>query len=781
MAKSDILVRWKADTSNYDANIAKAKRTLNGFKQDNLSMGGVLAQGARSLTAYASSVMSATAAIGALTSAIASNVQTARQFEKSMSVLSSLTGKTGEDLNQLKEYAIELGGSTTLTASQVADAFRLIGSQQPQLLSSSEALKEVTKQAIILSEAAGIDLSTAAQTLSTSVNQMGGNSANAERYVNVLAAASQKGAGDIAWLGEAITKSATAAKAVGTDYEELVANLEQLAKAGFDASTAGTALRSIIMSLERQSNDEFKPSVVGLTQAFANLQAAQLTLTDYQGTAGKMFAAQAMSLAENAEAAKRMAEEITGTATATEQAGTNVANLDGALKSLSSAWEALNLHINSSNGFLKDAVVGLTDVVRCVDTLVTSTSNLSGKLAGASSLLMRFGNSPGLKVIAAMLGAGAGFTSQGGSGTAGAALGGGFSTYPSQGKGGHAPVAPPAGDLTTDAGIKDRIKALKEERDAVQRDSQEYANLTAELMRLQSLLPSNARPSSRTEPKTMSGGIQGVGDIGGLMSSLDPVVQAFRDKMMQALQRMDAAQAAGDAGGYFDARREANSAQKAMTSAQVAVGFAVSEDALAGLKEEVDAAMSKLSENIQPIEIKTAGKGSAKIGKETMQAWQSAAAAVNNVGSALQSLEDPSAKIAGIVGQAVANIALGFAQAAASPATGAAGVWGWIAAATAGLATMVATIASIKNVTKGYAEGGIVPGNSYSGDNQWARLNAGEVILNRAQAANVASSLQSDGMQGYHLETVLSGEDLRVVLNRNSVRRGRGEYVTSRR
>lgn len=279
----------------------------------------------------------------------------------------------------------------------------------------------------------------------------------------------------------------------------------------------------------------------------------------------------------------------------------------------------------------------------------------------------------------------------------------------------------------------------------------------------------------------MPGGIQGVEDIGGLISSLDPVVQAFRDKMMQALQRMDAAQATGDAGAFFDARREANAAQKAMTSAQVAVDFAVSEDALAGLKEEVNAAMSKLSEDIQPIEIKTAGKGSAKIGKETMQAWQSAAAAVNNVGSALQSLEDPSAKIAGIVGQAVANIALGFAQAAASPATGAAGVFGWIAAATAGLATMVATIASIKNATKGYAEGGIIPGNSYSGDNQWARVNAGEVILNRAQAANVAGALQADGMRGYHMEAMLSGEDIRIALTRNSVRRGKGEYITSRR
>ena len=323
----------------------------------------------------------AAAAFAGLKEVIGGNISTAMGFEKSMSQLSSLTGMTGKDLDKLKEYAIDLGSTSTLTASQVADAFRLIGSQQPQLLSSGEALKEVTKYAITLSEAAGIDLQTAAQTLSTSINQMGGDSNNAARYVNVLAAASQKGAGDIAWLGEAITKSATAAKAVGTDYEELVANLEQLAKAGFDASTAGTALRSIIMNLEKQANQDFKPSIVGLTQAFENLGKANLDIVGYQQIAGKMFASQAMALANAAEEAKNMTVAITGTSTATEQAATNTANLDGSLKALASAWEGLNLHINSSNGLLKDSVDWLKDVVTWVDKAISGMDKYAKRKA----------------------------------------------------------------------------------------------------------------------------------------------------------------------------------------------------------------------------------------------------------------------------------------------------------------------------------------------------------------------------------------------------------------
>ena len=160
--------------------------------------------------------------------------------------------------------------------------------------------------------------------------------------------------------------------------------------------------------------------------------------------------------------------------------------------------------------------------------------------------------------------------------------------------------------------------------------------------------------------------------------------------------------------------------------------------------------------------------------KGSADAWAAAARAVSNLGGALNNLEDPSAKVAGIIMQAVANIALGFAQAAASPATGAAGVFGWIAAATAGLATMTATIASIKSVTSGsYASGGIIPGNHFSGDLQFAAVNAGEVVLNKAQTANLAGQLTSGGIGNLRLTTELSGENIRIALSNNNRRRGR--------
>lgn len=168
------------------------------------------------------------------------------------------------------------------------------------------------------------------------------------------------------------------------------------------------------------------------------------------------------------------------------------------------------------------------------------------------------------------------------------------------------------------------------------------------------------------------------------------------------------------------------------------------------------------------------------VGKKTKESWKDAAKAVASVGSALEGLEDPSAKIAGIVGQAVANIALGFAQATASDSK--LGVFGWIAAIAGGLGTMISTIAAIKSATKGYSEGGIVQGNSYSGDNVGpVMLDAGEVILNRAQAANVASALKGNDNRSYGGGIpYVTGDKIVLGINNWGKKNGKGELVFSR-
>lgn len=88
------------------------------------------------------------------------------------------------------------------------------------------------------------------------------------------------------------------------------------------------------------------------------------------------------------------------------------------------------------------------------------------------------------------------------------------------------------------------------------------------------------------------------------------------------------------------------------------------------------------------------------------------------------------------------------------------------------------------------AAGGTIVGNSYSGDNlrgigpggQLYGLNAGEVVLNRAESGIIASALDGvgSGFKNGTIVGVLEGEKIKLVLNRHYQRIGEGEVMTWR-
>lgn len=166
--------------------------------------------------------------------------------------------------------------------------------------------------------------------------------------------------------------------------------------------------------------------------------------------------------------------------------------------------------------------------------------------------------------------------------------------------------------------------------------------------------------------------------------------------------------------------------------------------------------------------------------KKMSSAWSATTGAISQVGNALRQIDDPSARIAGMVAEAIASVASGLGQMLAQPgATSEA--WGWIPLAISGTATMVSTIAAIKQATKGYAYGGMVEGNSYSGDNIVARLNAGEGVLT-ATGVNTAAQMAANvnqSMGGMQIVGELSGETIRLALVYNNLRHGgrKGEYA----
>lgn len=167
----------------------------------------------------------------------------------------------------------------------------------------------------------------------------------------------------------------------------------------------------------------------------------------------------------------------------------------------------------------------------------------------------------------------------------------------------------------------------------------------------------------------------------------------------------------------------------------------------------------------------------ANAGDAASTSWGEALNSIGGLSSALASIEDPAVKVLGIIAEAIATVALTFAKSL----KGTISPWDWIAGAAAGTATMISTIAAIKSATAGnFAEGGIVPGNSYSGDRLTANVNSGELILSASQQNVLASRLQNNSPQNLRLTATIKGTDIQLVLNNTARMQRRGTYVTTR-
>lgn len=278
--------------------------------------------------------------------------------------------------------------------------------------------------------------------------------------------------------------------------------------------------------------------------------------------------------------------------------------------------------------------------------------------------------------------------------------------------------------------------------------------------------------ANKTEP-TVTGGLKGLKELDGEALHVTESMKSLREQLSNYRR---AAENADNPMDYARAQQGIADTQARIKAQPMALKLGLDTDSMMEVQEDLQSFAEQLRAGLEPIKIE--GKVDTRVFKMTSEEASKAATAISSIGSALQGIEDPGAKVAGLIATAIGNIALSFAQAAASPATTSTGVWGWIAAAAAGAATMVGTIAAIKSATKGtYAEGGMVMGNSYSGDQIPIMANAGEIVLNRAQASSIAGQLQGNG-GGNMSPSWITGEQIYVAMNRYTRRTGRGEIVT---
>lgn len=355
----------------------------------NISLGSIVssvgALGA-SLSAAIAPVAALVGGIAALGYTVSESISSVSDFETHLDGLQSLTGLGDDAMKSIADGAIEMSKGFKSSASEIVDSMKLIGSQAPELLKNQDALMKVTEAANVLSEAAGIEVVDAAKGVTTVMNQMGASASEATNIINVLAASSQQGSADVAYLNTAFEKAGTAAKSAGMDYTQLAAAVETIAPKFSSADVAGSTLNSTLLALSVQANDKFKPAVVGMDQALQNLAKAEMDDIQMKNLVGASNITMLKTLIEAKDTFKGFESSLAGTNTAYEQMAINTDNLDGTIGGLKSNWEALLLTLGESEiiqgiiQFFQQVITTLTELINYISATIKEFEGLGGSI-----------------------------------------------------------------------------------------------------------------------------------------------------------------------------------------------------------------------------------------------------------------------------------------------------------------------------------------------------------------------------------------------------------------
>ncbi|WP_308558830.1 phage tail tape measure protein [uncultured Porphyromonas sp.] len=243
-------------------------------------------------------------------------------FEQSMADLSAITGSVGDELEDLKQTAREVGKASGLGASESANAFAILAGQIDVPI---ESLKVLQRETITLAQAGALPLEDAANAVAGTINQFGMEASEASRVVNVLAAGSRAGGAEVVDLSESFKVAGAAANAAGVSIEETAGALEVLAQNNTKGAEAGTAMRNMLVAMQtRLGIDISQTGFVGglkIIQEELDKMQSPVERTTYLAKAfGRENMVAAQFLLSNADAVEEMTAAVTDTNSAMEQA-----------------------------------------------------------------------------------------------------------------------------------------------------------------------------------------------------------------------------------------------------------------------------------------------------------------------------------------------------------------------------------------------------------------------------------------------------------------------------
>ena len=187
-------------------------------------------------------------------------------FEQANADLATILGKTAEQIKELTESAESLGRTTEYTASDVTmlqTELAKLGFEEPQIMAMQESV-------LHFATAIGTNLPDAASFAGAALRIFGLQSGQTEDMLSMFAVAANKSALSFEYLNEALSIVGPVAKTFGFSVEDTTALLGALSNAGFDASSAGTATRNILLNLA-DANGKLAKSLGGPVKTLPEL------------------------------------------------------------------------------------------------------------------------------------------------------------------------------------------------------------------------------------------------------------------------------------------------------------------------------------------------------------------------------------------------------------------------------------------------------------------------------------------------------------------------------
>lgn len=384
----NITVRLLADTSNFTAGMAK----VSGESQKAATT--MEAAGGKSKL-----ITTGIAAAGVAATALGvAAVRMAADFDASMSTVQANTGASADEMNQLRQAAIDAGADTIYSATESADAINELGKAG---LSTSDILSGGLSGALNLAASDGMAVGDAAELMATTLKQFNLTGAESTQVADALAAGAGKAVGSAHDLGLALNQAGLVANSMGVSMQETTGTLAAFANAGMIGSDAGTSLKTMLQRLASPTDkaqtlmDELGINVydangkfIGLAGAAGQLQNGLSGLSQQERNAAlnTIFGADAVRAAnvlyeQGAEGIDDWTKAVSQSGYAADLAAKKNDNLKGDLENLSGSFESLMISLGEGGQG------PLRSLVQTLDTLVDGFSSLPAPVQQSIVLL----------------------------------------------------------------------------------------------------------------------------------------------------------------------------------------------------------------------------------------------------------------------------------------------------------------------------------------------------------------------------------------------------------